>query len=129
MPIINQWDNTEKTVYLFIMYDEWDWSDYQANMRDGYEAIKTVSHKVDIIYAYVSGLPSGDAIHYLTLASEAQPANCYRSVIVNPKGEILQMMIGAVDNMRNWEGPKFVNTVDEARQYLIQAASENTTNR
>lgn len=119
MPVINKWDNEEKTIYLFIMRGDWEWSDYQDAMREGYEAIKTVSHKVDIIYAYISKLPTGDAIHYLTLASEAQPPNCYRSVMVNPRGEILQMVIGAVDNMRNWEGPKFVDRIEDARQHLL----------
>ncbi|MEO1289557.1 MAG: hypothetical protein AAFV93_17470, partial [Chloroflexota bacterium] len=91
MPVIHKWDNDEKTIYTFIMRGEWDWAQYQTALRDGYEAIKTVDHTVDIIYAYISKLPAGDAVQYMMMAGETQPDNCYRSVMVNPGRDILQM--------------------------------------
>jgi len=118
MPIINQWDNDEKTIYTFIMRGTWEWADFQDALRKGYEQIKGVSHAVDVVYVYVSELPQGDAVQYMMLASEAQPKNCHRSVIVNPGRDILKMIVGAIDNMNQWEGPKFVDTLEEARMYL-----------
>ena len=120
MPVINKWENDEQTIYSFIMRGEWDWPEYQQTLARGYNEIATIEHNVDVIYAYVSALPPGDAVQYMMLASEGQPANAYRSVIVNPGRDILRMIVGAIDDMRDWDGPQFVDSLDEARTYLTK---------
>jgi|GEM_PF-5991961 len=120
MPVVHKWDNEEQTIYTFIMRGSWEWSDYQEALRAGYEQIKSVPHEVDVIYAHISALPEGDAVQYLMLASETQPENCNRSVMVDAGRDILEMIVSAIDGMREWEGPKFVDTIDEAREHLAK---------
>ena len=121
MPVIHKWDNDAKSVYTFIMRGKWDWSEFQEALRCGYDEIKAVEHQVDVIYAYISALPEGDAIQYMMMASEQQPENCYRSVMVDPRKDILQIIVGAIDDINNWDGPEFTESMDEARQYLQES--------
>ena len=122
MPAKTFWDDEEKTIYCVHMEDEWNWDDFIEAVKKSYEMLGQVEYKVDFVMGFLSPLPAGGAIIPLTYAGENQPPNIRHTVMLNQTGRATTMfmtsLIGAVDAVHEWEGPKFVESMQEARDYL-----------
>jgi hypothetical protein len=121
MPVEGIWDDETKTLFRIEMRDRWEWGEFDKVVKTGYDAIKGMKHNVNVIMAFYSDLPSGNAIPHLTYAG-IQPTNVRHTVMINQSGLatdlFIQSLINAVDKVHEWEGPKFVYSLEEARTYL-----------
>jgi hypothetical protein len=118
MPITHQWDNEAKTIYRLDLDDSWQWDDFNAVLKQAYDVVAAKKSKVDFIMCINSNLPPGNAFIYLRNAGGSQPANVYRTVIVNKAGILLERLVGTIDRAKGWDGPEMVKTLDEARAFL-----------
>lgn len=114
MPVETRWDNPDKTIYLVETKGYWEWHEFKRAVTAAYAEIKHMKHDVDVIIWFGFHLPLGDARHNLTIAGD-QPDNVKRTVFVNEVGGMLENMIRKVDKEKDWQGPDFVNTLEEAR--------------
>jgi len=116
------WDNEAKTLCCVEMRGEWKWQDFSDKIKEAYALIATFDYKVNFIFGFYSNLPEGEkALPHLTFAGQ-QPANIRHTVIVNQSGLasklFMQSIISSVDKANEWNGPKFLDTMEEARAYL-----------
>lgn len=122
MPAKCFWDDDEKTLYCVHMDDKWTWDDFLKAIKESYAMLGELDYQVDFLMGFLSRLPSGGAIIPLTYAGENQPPNIRHTVILNQSGRATTMfissLVGAVDAVHDWDGPKFVESMEEAREYL-----------
>ncbi|MEL6148057.1 MAG: hypothetical protein AAFV33_07870 [Chloroflexota bacterium] len=118
MPFVSEWDNEAQTVYRIEFTDKWDWDTFTSEVLAVYRMIGERDHNVDIIVGFMSPLPKGDALHNLTYAGSKQPPNLKRTVFINQAGALLTAIVHTIATSRGYDGPKFVESVEEARYYL-----------
>ena len=116
------WDDEAKTIYCVHMSDTWVWDDFTNAITETYEFLGKLDYRMDFVMGFFSPLPEGSALAPLTYAGE-QPPNIRHTVFVNATGKattlFIASLIEAVDNVNEWQGPKFVSSMAEARQYLL----------
>lgn len=122
MPAEIVWDNEEKTLCCVEMRGEWKWQDFTDKITEAYELIARFDYKVNFVFGFYSKMPEGEkALPHLTFAGH-QPPNIRHTVIVNQSGLasklFMQSIISSVDKVNEWNGPKFLDTMEEARAYL-----------
>ena len=116
------WDDEEKTLCSVEMRGDWKWQDFSDKIKEAYEDIATLNHDVNFIFGFYSKMPEGEmALPHLTFAGH-QPPNIRHTMIVNQSGLasklFMQSLISSVDKVNEWNGPKFLDTMEEARAYL-----------
>lgn len=116
------WDNEEKTLCSVEMRGEWVWKNFTDKIKESYTMIAEFDHDVNFIFGFYSKLPIGEkALQPLTYAGH-QPSNIRHTVIVNQSGLasklFMQSMVSTVARVNEWNGPKFLDTMEEARAYL-----------
>ena len=121
MPANCFWDDEAKTIYCVHMSDKWNWDEFMSAIKESYDSLGKLDSRVDFVMGFFSPLPEGSALAPLTYAGE-QPPNIRHTVFVNATGKattlFISSLIEAVDNMNEWQGPKFVSSMVEAREYL-----------
>jgi hypothetical protein len=122
MPITQEWDNPEKTVYRVHVNQPWTWEDFDAAIDTSNRAMAAQAPaKVDLILCINSPLPPGNAMPHMRHAGGNQPPNTYRTVIVN-ESMLLERIVQTVDKAKRWDGPAIVKTLAEARDLLSNEA-------
>ena len=116
------WDNDEKTLCSVEMRDTWAWQDFTDKIKEAYDTIAEFDYDVNFIFGFYSSLPKDErALKPLTYAGH-QPPNIRHTVIVNQSGFasklFMQSMVTTVAKVNEWNGPKFLDTMEEARVYL-----------
>lgn len=116
------WDDEAKTLCCVEMRDTWQWQDFSDKIKEVYEMIAQLDHEVNVVFGFYSKLPEGErALPHLTRAGH-QPSNIRHTVIVNQSGLasklFMQSLISTVDKVNEWNGPKFLDTMEDARAYL-----------
>lgn len=124
MGIKIQWDNSDRTIYLVEMDNDFTWPDFREKVEAAYQTIGVTPHKVDLILCFGQMLPHGDALTHMKFAGGRQPANIRHSVIVNQTGAFIETVVRRVDRSENWVGPTIVQTIDEARTLLAKLQAE-----
>lgn len=118
MPIQQQWDNADKTVYLIRLQPSWQWDDFYAHIQQAYSIIHYIEHEVDIIFCFESDLPAGNIITHMRYLRGMQPANVRQTVIVNYQSHFLELMIKTVDKTMGWKSSLIVTSLEQARHLL-----------
>jgi hypothetical protein len=123
MPVQCFWDDDAKTIYCVHMHDTWTWDEFTNAVKESYAMLGKLDYRVDFVMGFLSSLPEdGSAMMPLTYAGENQPPNIRHTVMLNATGRattmFMQSIIGAVDAVNEWVGPKFVESMEECRQYL-----------
>ena len=121
MGVKSLWDDEERTLYRVEVHDEWTWDDFDRAIRAAYDMLEALKRDVDFLIGFYTSLPPGSALPHLTAAG-VQPENIRHTVILNATGLgttlFISSLVEAVDNVREWQGPKFVSSLEEAREYL-----------
>lgn len=129
MPAKTFWDDEDKTIYCVHMEGQWVWDDFTKAVKEAYVMLAQLDYKVDFVMGFLSPLPEGSALMPLTQAGDNQPANVRHTVMLNQTGRATTMfitsIISAVDEVHEWVGPKFVESMPEARQYLYNLRQQN----
>jgi hypothetical protein len=116
------WDDEAKTLCTVEMRDEWKWQDFSDKIKEAYNKIATYGHDVNFVFGFYSKMPEGEkALPHLTLAGH-QPKNIRHTVIVNQSGLasklFMESLVSSVAKVNEWNGPKFLDTMEEARAYF-----------
>jgi hypothetical protein len=123
MPANCFWDDEAKTLYCVHMTDEWVWDDFTNAITETYAYLGKLDFRMDFVMGFFSPLPQGSALAPLTYAGE-QPPTIRHTVFVNATGKattlFISSLIQAVDDINEWQGPKFVDSMEQARDYLAQ---------
>ncbi len=120
MPITQEWDNPEQTIYRIDVGEHWTWVEFDAAIDESNRVMASrAPTKVDLILCIKTALPPGNAMPHLRHAGGNQPPNVNRSVIVNEAGLYMEMIIRTVDRTKRWDGPALVKTIrEEALKFL-----------
>lgn len=121
MPYRTMWDEEVEKLYRIEFYDNWTWEEYKEGYTTTYEMLGKLDYKLDLVQGLLSDLPAGSAILNITVAGQ-QPPNIRHTVLLNQTGkthqQFVEYIVGAVKRMKGWTGPKFVDTLGEARAYI-----------
>jgi len=119
MPITQEWDNPEKTIYRIDITAPWTWDEFDAVIDQSNRMMAAQAPaRVDLILCVNGPLPPGNAMPHMRHAGGSQPPNTHRSVIVNDAGLFVELVIRSVDRTKRWDGPALVKTLAEARELL-----------
>lgn len=125
MPYIINWDDEEHTIYHLNFLGVWTWEEWSVAFREGYLEMGKEPHCVDVIIQIQNAVPYGNAVPHLKYSGAKQPPNAQHTVIVNQSGIFLETLMKSIIQNNGWVGPGFVNTVDEAREYLSKKRGFN----
>ena len=129
MPYQCHWDEEVSDLYHIAMTDKWTWQEFREAIKTSYQMLGALDRNVDIIQAFYSDLPIGSAIMHFTYAGE-QPSNIRHTVLLNATSMtnnlFVEFIVDTVDRMKHWQGPKFVQTVEEARTYIKGLRAETS---
>jgi hypothetical protein len=87
MPVLVDWDNTEKTIIRYQFVDPWMWQEYQETYTRGWALISTVNYTVDLIldFSRGGGIPPDALRHFQPAVERVHPNRGYIVVITgNP---------------------------------------------
>ncbi len=119
MPVTAGWDEEVKSIYIVQCVAPWEWVEFANVIRESFEKLGKLDTPVDLMMAFDDNLPKGNAMQYLSIAGQ-QPPNFRHTVMVNRSGRFLEMIVKTADKARGWEGPAFVKTIDDGREYLLK---------
>ena len=129
MPYQTYWDEQLTDLYHIVLTENWTWVEFREVVKISYEMLGKLERDIDLVIAFQSDLPIGSAIMHFTYAGE-QPKNIRHTVLLNSTKlttkEFVETVIGAVDRMKGWQGPKFVVTLGEARAYIRELRDKDT---
>jgi len=115
------WDNEEKSCYRIEFLDNWSWQDFSQIHIESYAMLGKVDRRIDLIVVFLGHVPNGSSMGHLS-AGGVQPDNIRHTVMVNATDLTTQLfvksMIGTVVKLHEWVGPHFVDSIEEARDYL-----------
>ena len=85
MPISLNWDNENRTVLRLIFWNEWTLEEYVAQFEIVIDALKTITHSVDILIDLRtdSYVPRGDSLRAFRNVMDKLPQNTGTIVYVN----------------------------------------------
>ncbi|MGB1286953.1 MAG: hypothetical protein ACPG7F_10500 [Aggregatilineales bacterium] len=113
-------DKNDADLYIIEFHKGWTWNDWYPAFADIYKMIAQVDHRVDLVIAFYSLLPAGNAIPHLKYAGEKQPPNTRHTIMVNRAGAILPLMVQNIVGVMDWEGPTWADDIDHAQRILAQ---------
>lgn len=115
------WDNEEKTCYRIELLEGWSWLDFSSVHTVSYTMLGKIEHDIDLIVVFSGKVPTGSSLGHLS-AGGNQPPNMRHTVMVNATDMttkiFVKSMIGTTVKLNEWVGPHFVDTLEEARDYL-----------
>ncbi|MAS36539.1 MAG: hypothetical protein CL610_21220 [Anaerolineaceae bacterium] len=125
MPITHQWDDDAATIYrIELAGEDWTWPQFSAAVRQVYDYLGETGRIVHVIMWFQGPLPPGDALSNLR-AGGMQPSNIRHTVLVNDAGRFLEALIDSVVRVRGWDGPKFVKSLDDARDRVAALIAQD----
>jgi hypothetical protein len=93
-------------------------------IRGIYRKLAEVGHEVNIALWFTGKLPEGNILAQMRVVGGSQPPNLRHTVFINNSGQFLEMLITSFDKANHWEGPGFVDSLEEARVYLARKDEE-----
>jgi hypothetical protein len=121
MPITHYWDDLEKSLYLVKAEgSDWSWVELIDIIREIYRTLAEADHKLNLGLWFADKLPEGNILAQMRVIGGSQPPTIRHTVFINQSGKLLEMLITSFDRANNWEGPGFVDSLEEAREYLAQ---------
>jgi len=125
MPYEVRWDDEEtRTVACLTYRGRWTWDEWITGHDDLGKLIRSVEHRVDVIEAFHSMMPRGNAVPQFQYSGSTQPPNARHTVFVNQAGPLFKHMVDMVVNTMGWPGPTFCPTHEAALAYLAQQEPE-----
>ena len=126
-----EWDNTEQTMGRYELTGNWTWEEIDQVMADSWAQISKLNSIVDSIMIFENrSLPSNAMPHLRKMATE-RPANTGILVAIGAgiiQRSVVQVFTRAYSSTLRREVPiMFANSVDEARQLLVQKKAERIT--
>lgn len=118
MNILSVWDNTEKTCFRMELGSGWSWQQFVEEIDKTHAVIAEQVHDVNLIMWFKTSLPPGNSVASLKHSGGTQPPNLRHTVMVNSSTRFLDIVIKNTDRKQGWVGPKIVQSLDEARDYL-----------
>lgn len=122
------WDNEEKTCYRIEFLEGWSWLDFSTVHTIAYGMLGKIERDIDLIVAFSGRVPQTSSIGHLSAGGE-QPANMRHTVFVNSTDfttmSYVKSLNATVDELQEWVGPHFVDTLEEAREYLAGLLEES----
>ncbi len=129
MPISHEWDDEAHTAYrIELAGSDWVWQELSDAVREIYRNLGTVEHRVNLIMWFKDALPPGNVLAHMRVIGVAQPPNIRHTVFINNSGQFLETLITSFDRANKWTGPRFVQTLAEARTYLAEKNREDQEN-
>lgn len=115
------WDNEEKTCYRIEFLEGWSWQDFSTVHTIAYGMLGKIERDIDLIVVFSGRVPQTSLIGHLSVGGD-QPTNMRYTVFVNSTDFTTMLFIksinATVDELQEWVGPHFVDTLEEARDYL-----------
>jgi len=113
------WDNSDESRFVIALGTGWTWQDYVAIIDEIHAIIAKKNHDVNLIMDWQASLPPGkDAMSALKHSGGTQPPNLRHTVMVNKSTRFLDILVKNTDRKEGWVGPKIVQNLDDAREYL-----------
>ncbi|MEQ8677002.1 MAG: hypothetical protein RLP44_14905 [Aggregatilineales bacterium] len=122
MAVTAGWDDIVDYIYIVRCEDTWTWAEFDAAIRTSFAELAESDKTIDFMMCFNDNLPKGNAIYHLTVAGK-QPPNFRHTVMVNQSGRFLEIVVKSADKARGWEGPTFVKTIEDGRDYLLKQSN------
>ena len=113
------WNDDTQTCYRVEMAFGWTWTQFKEAFDQAHAIIAEQAHDVNIIMWFKATIPPGKAAESLTYAGGTQPPNLRHTVIINESStRLLDILVKNEDRKQGWQGPKIVQSLDDALAYL-----------
>ncbi|MEO0596158.1 MAG: hypothetical protein AAF126_08625 [Chloroflexota bacterium] len=120
----HDWLTDEQKVMVVTFADAWDWTDYVVTVDAAHETIASVSHDVNLIMHFKSEIPKGNPLPHLKRSGATQTKNTRHTAFVTTGTRFIKVMTEIIVNNKNWVGPKYVRTIEEALAHFEALAQE-----
>lgn len=111
------WDEQNDNLYIVKSTIGWSWREFVEAVDEAYALLGQLDHDVNFAMWFQS-LPPGDVSRPMTHAGGTQPANIRHTVIISEVSRFLELVVRKEDRKQGWVGPKIVQSIEEARDYL-----------
>ena len=129
MPFTIEWGNEEKTISHLKVIGSWDWNDYYAATKQGYEMIESVDHTVNIIIDFTDSngsLPPSAMTHLRKSANNAHPRRGVL-VMVSKRMILLKTFVNLLQKVtRAMTTVYLAGTLDEAYTIINEIRDEKS---
>ena len=123
------WDNDDKTCFRIEVHAGWTWDDFKDIHTDSYALLAAENRPIDLMVVYLAQIPTSNGSFSAFSVGGKQPKNIRHTVFVNSTdlgtAMFVQSIIDSVIQINRWTGPKFVDSIEQARDYLRERNSAN----
>jgi len=117
MPFSIEWGNEEKTISHLKVIGEWDWNDFYAATKIGYQMTDSVQHKVNVIVDFSESkgnIPPNALTHLRNANKNAHPRRGV-VVIVSKRMMLVKTFANIIEKVaRTRTTALFADTPEEA---------------